>query len=201
MPAAYAGTLLNHRVSPAVLLLAFAVVILVAAVAMLLDDPPPDDRPGRRGSRSATVGGDASVAVAIRPDTERRAGLQAAGKIVLCGLVSGFLTGLLGVGGGFLVVPALVVVLRAPMVLAIGTSLLVIVLNSIAALAGRLGEMPVDWAVVGPFTIAAVVGTLLGKRVADALSGVALTRAFAGMLVLVGGFVAVESTLSLLGTG
>ena len=82
--------------------------------------------------------------------------------------VSGFLTGLLGVGGGFLVVPALVVVLRMPMALAIGTSLLIIVLNADRR-AGRVGSVSctLDWAVVVPFTVAAVVGTLLGKRVAE----------------------------------
>jgi uncharacterized protein len=194
IPTAYLGTLLNHRVDAPVLMLLFAAVVLVAAVAMLLNGPDRDDA---ADLPDAATGG-SGVAVAIRPDTARRARLAAV-KIVLCGSVSGFLTGLLGVGGGFLVVPALVVVLRMPMTLAIGTSLLIIVLNSASSLAARVGELHLDWTVVGPFAIAAIGGTLLGKRVAEALSGAALTRAFAAMLVLVGGLVAVESVGTLLG--
>ena len=90
-------------------------------------------------------------------------------KIVLCGAVVGFLAGFLGVGGGFLVVPALVIVLRMPMTLAIGTSLLIILVNSAASVLARLGGLHLDWAVIAPFTIGAVLGTVAGKRVADRL--------------------------------
>ena len=193
IPAAYLGSLLNEKVSAPVLLLVFAAVVLVAAAAMLLNDPDADDDP----ETEHVAGG--GVAVTTRPETACRARLSGAVKVLLCGSISGFLTGLLGVGGGFLVVPALVVVLRMPITLAIGTSLLVIVLNAGSALAARIGDLHLDWAVVGPFTIAAVVGTLLGKKVADACSCAALTRAFAVMLVLVGGFVAVQSAATLLG--
>jgi uncharacterized membrane protein YfcA len=196
IPASYLGGLLNQRVSAPVLLLVFAAVVLVAAAAMLLNDPVADDDRNRPPVEPATGG---AVAVTTRPTTARRARLAGVAKILLCGSISGLLTGLLGVGGGFLVVPALVVVLRMPITLAIGTSLLIIVLNSGAALAARIGELHLDWAVVGPFTIAAIIGTLLGKKVADACSGAVLTRAFAVMLVLVGGFVAVQSAGALLG--
>ena len=69
------------------------------------------------------------------------------------------------------------------------------VLNAAAALASRSGDLSVDWAVVVPFTLASVVGTLLGRRVADRLSGTALTRIFAVLLLLVGIFVGAESLL------
>lgn len=192
IPAAYLGTLLNHRLDADLLMLVFAVVILLAAVAMLTGDRSAEPEPATGGDPE---GGGGAVAVTARPATR----LAAAARIVACGVVGGFLTGLLGVGGGFLVVPALVVVLRMPMTLAIGTSLLIIVLNSASALVARVGELDMDWAVVGPFTVAAIAGTLLGKRVADACSGAALTRAFAVMLVLVGGFVAVRSGIALAG--
>lgn len=191
IPTAYAGTLLNHRVSPSVLMLVFAAVILVAAAAMLLN-----------GHDEAEAGpepplGPPSGAVAVATRTDAR--LRTAVKILVCGAASGFLTGLLGVGGGFLVVPALVVVLRMPMTLAIGTSLLIIVLNAGSSVVARLGDLQLDWAVVAPFTVAAIAGTLLGKRVADSVSSATLSRAFAVMLVLVGGFVAVENLVTLLG--
>ncbi len=72
-----------------------------------------------------------------------------------------------------------------------------IVLNSISSVASRLGTMHLDWHVIAPFTIAAVVGTLIGKRVADKLSGATLTNAFAVMLVAVGIFVGVQSLIAL----
>ena len=90
------------------------------------------------------------MAVAARPDTAHRTRLGTAAKIVVCGLTSGFLTGLLGVGGGFLVVPALVVVLGMPITLAIGTSLLIIVLNAASSMVARLGDLQLDWAVIAP---------------------------------------------------
>jgi len=200
IPAAYAGTLLNNRVDADALMLVFAAVILVAAVAMLYNERPENERPANQPRPAAPAQhGGGVVAVATRPVTDRQIRLVTAVKIVVCGAVGGFLTGLLGVGGGFLVVPALVVVLRMPMTLAIGTSLLIIVINAASALAARVGDLHLDWMVVAPFAVAAIIGTLLGKRVADACSGAALTRAFAVMLVLVGGFVAVESIGALLG--
>ncbi|HVH23596.1 MAG TPA: sulfite exporter TauE/SafE family protein, partial [Pseudonocardia sp.] len=195
IPASYLGSLLNQRVSAPVLLLVFGAVVLVAAAAMLLNEPAPDDALDRPEIDRAGGG----VAVQVRPDTARRGRLAGAVKVILCGSISGFLTGLLGVGGGFLVVPALVVVLRMPITLAIGTSLLIIVLNAGSAMAARVGDLHLEWAVVAPFTIAAVIGTVLGKKIADTCSCTTLTRAFAVMLVLVGGFVAVQSAVALLG--
>jgi uncharacterized membrane protein YfcA len=106
-------------------------------------------------------------------------------------------SGFLGVGGGFLVVPALVIGLRLAMPVAVGTSLLIILLNSISSAGARIGNLHLDWQVVIPFTVAAVAGTLIGKRVADKLSGATLARAFAVLLLAVGLFVATESVLAL----
>ena len=117
--------------------------------------------------------------------------------VVVCGVAVGFLTGFLGVGGGFLVVPALVIALRMPMTLAVGTSLLIIAMNSASSLVSRLGVAHPDWRVVAPFTVAAVVGALIGKRVGDRLSAATLTTSFAVLLLLVGLAVGVQSTLAL----
>jgi uncharacterized membrane protein YfcA len=120
-------------------------------------------------------------------------------KIVVCGVAVGFLTGFLGVGGGFLVVPALVIVLRMPMSLAIGTSLFIIVLNAVSSALSRATDLHLHWEVIAPFTVAAIVASLVAKRVSSRLSGTTLTRAFAVMLSAVGLFVAVESVAALIG--
>lgn len=197
VPVAYLGSVLNHRVGEPVVLVTFAVVTVVAAAAMLIEGrtaggteecvetPGPAPPPGRA---TGTI-------VAARPGVERRRLLVRVGTVVGCGAAVGFLTGFLGVGGGFLVLPVLVIALRMPVTAAIGTSLLIMVLNAAAALASRSGDLAVDWAVVVPFTLASVVGTLLGRRVADRLSGAALTRIFAVLLLLVGIFVGAESLL------
>ncbi|WP_411574998.1 sulfite exporter TauE/SafE family protein [Streptomyces fradiae] len=95
------------------------------------------------------------------------------------GAGAGALTGCLGVGGGFLTVPALVALAGARMRTAVGTSLLVVTVNALAALLARAGTAaPVDWAVVGPFTGAAVLGALDGRRLAARLSAARLRRVF-----------------------
>ena len=192
-PAAYFGTVLNQRVEQPVLLLVFAAITLLAAAAMLLNGPEQDPEPA-----PAAGGG---TAVLTRPEVRRGVLAVTAVKIVICGAVAGLLTGFLGVGGGFLVVPALVVALGMPMTRAIGTGLLIIVLNAVAALGSRVGGMglvdDLDWSVIVPFTVAAVIATLVGKRIADRCSSTALTRAFAGMLLLVAVGVGVQSAFAL----
>ncbi|MFF2625135.1 sulfite exporter TauE/SafE family protein [Kitasatospora griseola] len=153
-----------HRIPQPALTAAFAVLAALAAAAML------------RGARTARCA----------PTTEPvgrggRAGTFAAGA----GL--GAVTGLLGVGGGFLAVPALVSVLRLPMRKAVGTSLVVILVNSAVSLATRLtvSGPNLDPAVFGPFVGAAVLGAWDGKRLAAKLSGTALQRTFAAVLLAV----------------
>ncbi|MGX4733354.1 sulfite exporter TauE/SafE family protein [Kitasatospora griseola] len=153
-----------HRVPQPVLTAAFAVLAALAAAAML------------RGARTAQCAPTAEPA-----GRGGRAGTFAAGA----GL--GAVTGLLGVGGGFLAVPALVSVLRLPMRKAVGTSLVVILVNSAVALATRLtvSGPNLDPAVFGPFVGAAVLGAWDGKRLAAKLSGTALQRTFAVVLLAV----------------
>ena len=196
VPVAYLGSVLNHRVGEPVVLVTFAVVTVVAAVAMLVESRTAGgtDECVETPAPAPPLGW-AGTIVAARPSVERRRMLVRVGTIVGCGAAVGFLTGFLGVGGGFLVLPVLVIALRMPVTAAIGTSLLIMVLNAAAALASRSGDLAVDWAVVVPFTLASVVGTLLGRRVADRLSGTALTRIFAVLLLLVGIFVGAESLL------
>ncbi len=172
VPTAVLGTQLNHAVSPRPLLLGFAGVLLLAATGMLL----------RGGSEPSTP------AVNEEPWD---AGTWL--RFSMAGLGIGFLTGFFGVGGGFVIVPVLVVLLGLPAAAAIGTSLLVIAVSSAVALIARLGHSSFDWAVIAPFTLTAVGGALAGQRVASRLPAQTLSRAFAVLLVLVAGYVAVRS--------
>ncbi|MFJ9615136.1 TSUP family transporter [Streptomyces noursei] len=106
----------------------------------------------------------------------------------------GALTGLLGVGGGFLAAPALVTVLAFDMQAAVGTSLLVISVNSLASLATRAAStVTLDWAVVGPFAAAAILGAWDGKRLAAKVSGRGLQRLFALVLLTVAAFMLIDA--------
>ena len=186
VPSAYLGTLVNRNVDQPVLLIAFACLTLLAAAAMLWRGDSADDPPEHGG---------AGTAVATRHGVVTGVAV----KIVVCGVVVGFLTGFLGVGGGFLVVPALVVVLRLPMSLAVGTSLFIIVINAASSVLARTADLHLDWMVIGPFTLTAIAASLVAKRVACRLSGTTLSRAFALVIGAVGLFVAAESIGMLVG--
>jgi uncharacterized membrane protein YfcA len=189
IPAAYLGARLNQHVAQPVVLLSFATLTLLTAAGLLLDT-----RRRTAAECCRTPTGDGADGPPLRTAPPR---LHTAGKVAACGLAVGFLTGFLGVGGGFLVVPALVIVLRMPMRLAVGTSLLIIVLNSASSFASRLGAVTLDWRVVVPFTVGAVLSCVAAKSLAHRLSGTTLTRAFAILLIAVGAFVAVQNVLAL----
>ncbi|AWZ03443.1 MULTISPECIES: sulfite exporter TauE/SafE family protein [unclassified Streptomyces] len=106
----------------------------------------------------------------------------------------GAITGFLGVGGGFLAVPTLVGVLGLRMRTAVGTSLLVITVNSLAALTARTGSAaPLHWAVIAPFTGAAILGAWDGKRLAAKITGPTLQRTFAVTLLAVAAFMLTDA--------
>ncbi|MGW1911549.1 sulfite exporter TauE/SafE family protein [Streptomyces sp. NPDC002076] len=161
------GGALAGRLPAAALTVAFAVVAAVAAVRMLRPRSDPDGTVHVRPGRAAAAG----------------AGL-------------GAVTGVLGVGGGFLAVPALVNVLGIRMRAAVGTSLLVITVNSLAALAMRTGRADgLDWSVIGPFAGAAILGAWDGKRLSAKLSGRTLQRVFALVLLAVAGLMLVDAAV------
>ena len=95
----------------------------------------------------------------------------------------GLLTGLIGVGGGFLIVPALVFVTKLPMRLAIGTSLLVITMNALAGFAGYVGHVPIDWHLVGWFTVLAAIGSIIGTLVSKRVPQRRLKEVFGVLLI------------------
>jgi uncharacterized protein len=106
-------------------------------------------------------------------------------RILPAGVVVGLMTGLLGVGGGFVVVPALAVLLGLSMPVAIGTSQLVLVLNALAGLAGRVGTGSVALTVGLVFAGGGVVGVVIASRLVAYAGGRRLSQAFSVLLVLV----------------
>lgn len=110
-------------------------------------------------------------------------------RILLDGLVVGAATGLVGAGGGFLVVPALVLLAGQPMTAAVGTSLLVIAMKSFAGLGGYLTSVSLDWPLVAAVTLAAIAGSFVGIRLTSVVPERALRKGFGGFVLLMGAFV------------
>lgn len=109
------------------------------------------------------------------------------------GLLVGVLTGLVGVGGGFAIVPALVLLGNVPMKQAIGTSLLIIVANSVAGFLGYLGYVPLDWTIILSFIAAASAGTIPGAYLAQFVPAAKLQKTFGYFLLAVAAFVLVQN--------
>lgn len=108
------------------------------------------------------------------------------------GLGLGFMTGLLGVGGGFLIVPALVVLLGLEMKKAIGTSLGVIALNAAAGFVGYLGQVEMNWPLMAGFTVTAILGVFAGAALVPKVSTRQLRRGFAAFLILVAVYILIR---------
>jgi uncharacterized protein len=96
----------------------------------------------------------------------------------------GALTALIGAGGGFVIVPALVYLAGMPVKQAVGSSLLIITLNSLSGFAGYIGQVPIDWSLVGVFTSVAAVGAIVGARLNRYVPQVRIKQGFA-LLILV----------------
>ena len=158
---AYLGSKLTRMVSPPGLMLLFAALMLVVATVML--------------TRKDRAGGDSPHAAS-------------APRSALAGLGVGFLTGFLGVGGGFLIVPSLVLFGGLPMKAAIGTSLLVIAINCAAGLVGHLTAGNSDWKLTGLVTLLAVAGALAGTALSHRFHPGGLRRVFAWFVVAVAVF-------------
>ena len=186
----YAGSLASAAVPAPVLVVLLASLLAVVGGLMVRQTPGgADDDPdvaiatGEAASGASGVVG-ASGNTASSGSTARRLG-----PIAAVGGGVGLLTGFFGVGGGFAIVPALTLVLGYSMRAAIGTSLLVIALNSATALAARLVQgASLDWPLVATFTVGAILGGLLGGRLARRASPQALRRGFAVLLFLVAAY-------------
>ena len=186
-----AGSALAGRVAAQVLLSAFAGLMFVVAMLMLRRAPSQAAGDTQEDPTSEPI-------LALHPLS---CACPRLAKVLVTASVVGLLTGFFGVGGGFVLVPSLVLALGFPMPVATGTSLLVIAVNSATALAARLsgGGNRLDWTLIGVFTAAAVAGSLAGGRLTSRIDPRQLTRAFAVLLVLVALYTAARSIPTLLG--
>ncbi|MEP6744343.1 MAG: sulfite exporter TauE/SafE family protein, partial [Gemmatimonadota bacterium] len=162
----YLGARLAQYVPDVVQLVALGVVMLPAAIMMWKGAPPlsrEGEGDGGRGRRPSAV--------------------------IAIGVALGLLTGIVGVGGGFLIVPALVLLLGLDMKKAVGTSLGVISLNAASGFAGYLGQVTMDWTLMAGFTGVAVAGVFGGAALVPMVSQQQLRRGFALFLIAVAAYI------------
>lgn len=160
MLTAYLAAGLSKLLPSTVLMLLFATLMLVVGSLMILSKPPARQHQASRGWLIT----------------------------VLSGAGVGVLTGFLGVGGGFLIVPALVMLVGLPIRQSVGTSLIIIAMNSLAGLLGHLHGLSIDMTVVTLFVTAGLAGSLLGARLAKVIKPEQLRTSFAAFVMLLGGF-------------
>lgn len=110
-------------------------------------------------------------------------------QLILLGLVVGVVTGLLGAGGGFLIIPALVLILGMPMKIAVGTSLFIIAINSMFGFLFSLKHFEMNWKIILPFTFIAIIGLIAGSRFADKVAGEKLKKVFGWFVLLMAIFI------------
>jgi len=112
--------------------------------------------------------------------------------IMITGIVVGIITGLVGAGGGFMIVPALVLFLNLPMKKAIGTSLLIITLNTLFSFAGGLSHSFIDWEFLLSFTSLSVVGIFIGFALSSRISGIKLKPVFGWFILVMGLYIIIK---------
>ena len=170
MVGAYFGAGLTHLLPSSVLMLLFASLMLVVGGVML------------RGRRAIDGTGE------CRPL-----------RCLMIGAAVGVLTGFLGVGGGFLLVPMLVFFAGLDMRRAAGSSLAIIALNSISGLVGQLRYTELDWRVTSGFLAVALIGMLLGLALAGRIPEQTLRKLFAGFVIAVACVLLITNVTALMG--
>ncbi len=201
-----AGTALNKEINPDVLLLVFAILMFVVAAVMVRRD-----RKSAPASRRDTQRESLQFAAATRSSTDASVGenLARVGAttvparstqlplVLAVGVGVGFLTGFLGVGGGFIVVPSLVLALGFGLAEAVGTSLLIIAISSAFALAERGGVHGVSPHILVPFAASAMAAAVIGNEIAGRVPVRRLNQGFIVLVIVVACYVTVRSVLAL----
>lgn len=175
IPATFVGTAIGKHLPQSVLLIGFAAVMVIAGLQMPRDNAD---------TGTACAVGDSGI-------NWRRC----APRSIPAGLIVGLLTGLFGVGGGFLIIPALVLMLGVEMSVAVGTSLVIIVANSLAGLLAHIGDAGIDWSITAAFVGAAMGTSLLAGYFGTRLDTSRLQRWFAYLVFVVAAYVVVDTLL------
>ncbi len=155
---------------PIAMMTLFAIVMVFAAISMI--------RPGKNKGKTEETG-EISYNYPM---------------ILLEGTVVGILTGLVGAGGGFLIIPALVLLAKMPMKLAVGTSLFIIAAKSLIGFTGDLGssEFVIDWSLLALFTLLSVVGIFIGMLLSKKIQGEKLKSAFGWFVLIMGIYIIIN---------
>lgn len=161
MLVAYLAAGLSKMLPEAVLLIAFALIMFLVGGLMIM----------HRDSKSAEIAAPRPLPI-----------------VIASGAGVGFMTGILGVGGGFLIVPALVMLVGLPMQMAVGTSLIVIAMNSLAGFLGHAGDGSFDLTLTAIFTVAGLIGTFSGARLSKRLPAEKLQKIFAWFVIALASF-------------
>lgn len=172
MVGAFAGGRIGTYVPSAILMFAFAAVMIAAGVAMI------------RGRKDQQDKNEENYHFPIV-------------KVVITGIVVGLVSGFVGAGGGFLIVPALVLLARLPMTNAVATSLLVITMQSASGLAGYALSTPLNWGLSLSIAGVAVVGSFIGFLLSNKIPNHSLRRGFGIFVLIIAAIVTTLETIQL----
>lgn len=164
-----------HVTKPVFILLLFAILMVLAAFSMI--------RTGKKTKEIET------------PDAERKFNYP---LILVEGALVGVLTGLVGAGGGFLIIPALVILSKLPMKLAVGTSLLIIAAKSLIGFTGDLSQFTMDWKLLLSFTALSIVGIVAGNILSNKIDGEKLKKAFGWFVLAMGTYIIIKEVMSII---
>jgi hypothetical protein len=147
----------------------FALLMLVAAMAMIKSRKDPVEQERSASPKESAIA-----------------------RLLLYGVLVGTATGFLGAGGGFLIIPALVLMLKMPMKEAVGTSLLIIALNSLIGFTGDIGHFNINWNFLLLITGVAVIGIFIGGFLARKMNGEKLKRTFGWFVLFMGIYILIK---------
>ena len=178
------GADIGHRANQEQLIVAFALLaVVIGALMWRASLKHPEQAAAVRALVREPGSGPICV---LSPDGQLRFTAPCALVLALVGLGTGFLSGLLGVGGGFLIVPALVLVTRMGVHRAVATSLLIISVIGFSGAATAIWQGRINWTLLWPFAVGGALMMIVARSFAHRLAGPALQRAFAIVIVLVG---------------
>ena len=157
--------------APIVTMVLFAILMVIASLSMI-----------KSNKQRATAKTDDESAIAAREKSNFS-------KLLIYGIAIGIATGVLGAGGGFLLVPTLVLLVKLPMKEAVGTSLFIIALNSLIGFTGDLGHFTMNWLFLIKITAIAIAGTFIGGLIAKRISGDKLKKGFGWFVLIMGVYI------------
>jgi len=151
------------------LMIVFAVLMLAASISMIR-----------------------SKYVEVVPEPSQKINHNKVLPLILLGLFVGVVTGLLGAGGGFLIIPSLVLFLRLPMKISVGTSLLIIAINSLLGFLFSLKQFEYNWTILLSFTALSIIGLFIGARLSEKISGASLKKGFGWFVLVMGVYMLIK---------